>query len=342
VPDLSVIIPVYNRGEVIRYTFESVRRASHDLDIEVIVVDDGSTTPAEESIRALGYQPTRILRQQNQGLLFARLAGLRVATGDFTLFLDSDDLVSAEKFRSQLAAMRAADADVSYTDSARAVLTGEFDGLVVDADAPSLPTDDAAEFFIQVQPPPHSPVFRTDYLQRLVEDAFFSASPLYNSVAEIWFYHNAAPRPARVVKVSGPHTIIGMHPGARLTNNWEKLGVASLAVMEAFARTSPTETPAAQRARELVAEKAFQSWRKLPRDFSPEFDRRLLDIWRRLSPSRAIAPLGGKNFRALARLLGPEQAGRVFRRLQNRPYAACRTVCDEALAELLAQLPPPA
>jgi hypothetical protein len=339
-PDLSVIIPVFNRGELIRYTLESVRRASAGLAVEVVVVDDGSAPPAAESIAALGFRPEKVIRQSNQGLLFARLAGFAAATGRHVVFLDSDDLVSPEKFRLQVAALDAGPADVSYTDIVRCTLAGDYDRLVFEPDAPLAQTADVAEFFINVQPAPHSPVFRTGWLRHVVAEAFFPPSPLYNPVAEIWFYHNAAPRPGRVVKVPGPHTIGGRHPGARLTDHWEKLGVASLAVMEAFARTCPA-TPSAAEARQLVAEKVFGSWRRLPRGFSPEFCARELAVWRRLSSRHRLSRLGGPVFQNLARLLGPLNAGRLFRRWQNRPYATCRTLDDAALTRLLAALPPP-
>lgn len=337
-PDLSVVIPVYNRGDVIHYTLESERRASAGLAVETIIVDDGSAPPAAEALARLGFSPTKLIRQPNQGLLFARLAGLREVTGRHTLFLDSDDLVSPEKFRAQIAAMDASGAEVSYSDSARTTLAGAYDALVITADAPSEETRDGAEFFIRVQPAPHSPMWRTDFLQTVVRDAFIPPSPLYNSVAEIWFYHNAAPLGARAEKVAGPHTIVGQHPGARLTNHWEKLGVASLAVMEAFARNCP-DTPAAARARELVAEKAFAAWRRLPRGFSAEFEARLLAVWRTLAPRPRLAALGGRGFQAVARVIGPERAGRALRRLQNGDYAACRTMSDEDVAALLAKLP---
>ena len=79
-PDLSVIIPVYNRGDVIRYTLESVRRASAGLNVETIVVDDGSTPPTADTLTRLSFAPSVLVRQNNQGLLFARLAGFARAT----------------------------------------------------------------------------------------------------------------------------------------------------------------------------------------------------------------------------------------------------------------------
>jgi hypothetical protein len=338
-PDLSVIIPVYNRGEMIRYTLESVDRAARGLEVETIVVDDGSTPPTGEVLQQLGWKPSVLIRQENQGLLFARLAGLKQATGKYVVFLDSDDLVAADKFRLQLSAMESASADVSYSDTAHCSLEGGYDQLKPVPGEVAPDTRTSAPFFIQVQPAPHSPIFRTAYVQEIVARPFFPPSALYNPVAEIWFYHNAAPNPARVVKVPGYLTIVGAHAGVRLTNHWERLGIASLAVMEAFARSVPADATTAE-ARELVGNKAFVSWRKLPKGFSPEICERHLALWRNLS-SRRAAPLGGGSFVAASRLLGPEAAGRLFRWRQNQPYSACRTVTDEALATMLGKLPQP-
>ena len=339
-PDISVVVPVYNRGPLIRYTLESIRRASAGLAVEVIVVDDGSDEPAAESIARLGFCPERILRQTNQGLLFARLAGLEAATGRHVLFLDSDDLIGPDKLRLQLAAMDLAHADISYTDTARCLLEGEYAALLISPEAPYADTNDPAEFFISIQPAPHAPVFRTEFLRQVVAQAFFAPSPLYNCVAEIWFYHNAAPRPAQVVHVPGAHAIGGMHRGVRLTNHWEQLGVASLAVMEAFARSCP-DMPAAARARQFVAEKAFASWRALPRDFSPEFGERLLAVWRRLGRGTDWRRLGGPCFRILGAALGPVGAARLLGRMRGHSYGSVRTMDDAAFQALLSALPPP-
>lgn len=339
-PDISIIVPVYNRGNLIRYTLESIRRASAGLAVEVIVVDDGSEPPAAESIARLGFCPEKMLRQANQGLLFARLAGLDAATGRYALFLDSDDLISSDKLRLQIGAMDPARADVSYTDTARCLLEGDYDTLSVSPEAPYADTRDSAEFFINIQPAPHAPVFRTEFLRQVVAEAFFAPSPLYNCVAEIWFYHNAASRPARLVRVPGAHAIGGMHRGVRLTNHWERLGVASLAVMEAFARTCP-DTPATARARQLVAEKAFASWRALPRDFSSEFCERELVVWRQLGRRADWRRLGGPCFRILGGALGPVGAARLLGWMRGHSYGSVRTMDDASFQELLSALPRP-
>lgn len=340
-PELSIIIPYYNRADTIQLVLESVARARGDLRLETILVDDGSVRPAATELAGQPWQPDRIIRQENQGLLFARLAGLKAATGEYVLFLDSDDLVSPDKFAAQLAVMRQTGADVSYTDSTVATLRTPYAAITVGPGIDSVEdTTDSATFFIRVQPAPHSPIFLTAWLRPLVTTPLFPPSPSYNPVAEIWFYHVAAPFPAKVVKVPGPHTIVGRHDGPRLTNHWEKMGVASLAVMEAFDRACP-RTPATHRVRALLAEKAFNSWRALPHDFLPEFDRRLLGLWQR-NPHGPLRELGGPRFRVLSRLLGPSRAGRLMRRLQGRKYRDCRTVADtEVLVGLIGTLPTP-
>lgn len=339
--DLSIVIPYFNRADTVVVTLASIRRARGDLAIETILVDDGSTPAAAEQLRGQADQPDRIVRQTNQGLLFARLAGLAQARGDYVLFLDSDDLVGPDKLRLQIAAMHRQSADVSYTDAAKVQLGPTLEETVPLTDEPALPdTDDAADFFIRLQPPPHSPVFRTAWLRPLVEQPLFAPSALYNPVAEIWFYHVAALQPGKVTKVAGHHTLIGQHGGSRITNQWEKMGVASLAVMEAFMRACPVN-PGTRRVRELVAEKAFNSWRALPRDFSPAFQHRMLALWR-AQPTAEPARLGGPQFQCLARWLGATNAARLLRLLRGHSYHSCRTLGDPArLDDWLAQLPPP-
>lgn len=337
-PDLTVVIPYYNRADTVPLVLESVARARGGLQVEVVLVDDGSALPAAMALRDVPHPPDVIIRQENRGLLFARLRGLEAARGRYVLFLDSDDLVGAEKFTAQLAAMDAAGAQVSYSDTGTVELRTPYDTIVADPGVSvAEDTTDSAVFFIRVQPPPHSPIFATAWLQRITAAPLFPPHAAYNPVAEIWFYHVAAPHAARVVKVSGAHTLIGRHAGARLTNHWEKLGVASLGVMEGFDRACP-RLPATHALRQLVGVKAFGSWRALPRGFSAEFDHRLLGVWRRQFDGHPDQ-LGGRVFRWLRRALGTVGAARLIRRLSRPSYASCRTSTDAEVSAWLAQLP---
>ena len=75
-PDISIVIPVFNRGTLVRHTLASVRAASVGLAVETVLVDDGSTVPLADDLARLDLRVDRLVRQENRGLLYARLAGL--------------------------------------------------------------------------------------------------------------------------------------------------------------------------------------------------------------------------------------------------------------------------
>lgn len=87
----SVIIPVYNRAEIVGEAIRSVLDQSVE-DFEVIVVDDGSTDGTAEVVREQYGSEVRLLRQENKGPGAARNRGIEAARGDFVTFLDSDDV----------------------------------------------------------------------------------------------------------------------------------------------------------------------------------------------------------------------------------------------------------
>jgi glycosyltransferase involved in cell wall biosynthesis len=98
---VSVIVPVYNGAAHIVSTVESVLAQTY-ADLELIVVDDGSTDGTAELLRRYRGQ-LRLIQQENQGVSAARNHGLRLALGDFVLFLDGDDLLYPDKLKQQVA-----------------------------------------------------------------------------------------------------------------------------------------------------------------------------------------------------------------------------------------------
>lgn len=100
---LSVIIPVYN---VRNYLDECLRSVveQHVDDLEVILVDDGSTDGSSDVCDqwASRYPFITVIHQKNAGLSGARNAGLGHATGDFITFLDSDDRLGVNTWRDNL------------------------------------------------------------------------------------------------------------------------------------------------------------------------------------------------------------------------------------------------
>jgi GT2 family glycosyltransferase len=89
-PFFSIVIPTYNRSGLLRETLDTVF-AQELTDYEVLVIDDGSTDDTQQVLAGYGER-VRALRQQNQGQGVARNLGIQHATGEYVVFLDSDDL----------------------------------------------------------------------------------------------------------------------------------------------------------------------------------------------------------------------------------------------------------
>ena len=113
---VSVVIPSYNRAELLKLTVQSVL-AQSVRPIEVIVVDDGSTDHTSAICETFA-PPVRYIRQKNSGVAAARNTGIRAAQGELIAFCDSDDLWMPNKLELQLAAMDATGAGWSITDFA--------------------------------------------------------------------------------------------------------------------------------------------------------------------------------------------------------------------------------
>ena len=87
---VTVIIPTFNRGALIGQAVDSVLEQNYP-DVEIIVVDDGSTDDTPEKLKAYGER-IRYVRTANGGVAHARNVGTRHATGKYITYLDSDDL----------------------------------------------------------------------------------------------------------------------------------------------------------------------------------------------------------------------------------------------------------
>ena len=98
--EVSIIIPTYNRGWIIKEAIESVL-AQNFIDFELIVIDDGSTDNTSEILDSYREDIT-VLRQNNKGVSAARNRGLSEASGRFIAFLDSDDLWLPQKLSRQV------------------------------------------------------------------------------------------------------------------------------------------------------------------------------------------------------------------------------------------------
>ena len=94
---VSVIIPVYNTAEYLPQCLDSVTAQSHS-DLEIIAVDDGSTDSSAEILQrhAATDGRLRVISQPNRGVSAARNAALDAATGEYVVFVDSDDCIDRD------------------------------------------------------------------------------------------------------------------------------------------------------------------------------------------------------------------------------------------------------
>jgi len=99
-PLVSVIIPTYNRGWIVKEAIDSVLDQDF-TDYELIVVDDGSDDNTPEILAGYGGVIT-ILHQSNKGVSSARNCGVAAASGQLIAFLDSDDLWLPGKLSTQV------------------------------------------------------------------------------------------------------------------------------------------------------------------------------------------------------------------------------------------------
>lgn len=87
--NISVVIPVYNRGYIINRAVESVLTQSYPA-VEIIVVDDGSTDNTQQILKNYKNR-IKVITQENKGVSSARNAGIKMASADWIALLDSDD-----------------------------------------------------------------------------------------------------------------------------------------------------------------------------------------------------------------------------------------------------------
>lgn len=106
-PTVSVIIPCYNQGQYLAESIGSILASSFD-DLEIIVVDDGSTDlETRKALELLDYPKTTLIRRKNGGLSTARNTGITAAQGRYILPLDADDRIGPHYINQAVAALDA-------------------------------------------------------------------------------------------------------------------------------------------------------------------------------------------------------------------------------------------
>lgn len=125
---VSVIIPVYNVEQFLPAAMESVLTQTYK-DVEVVLVDDESPDRCGEMCDeyARRHRFVKVIHKQNGGLGEARNSGLEVATGDWVMFLDSDDMLRHDAVEKLLRFAEEYDCDAIHGRMNRFVIPGKFD-----------------------------------------------------------------------------------------------------------------------------------------------------------------------------------------------------------------------
>ncbi len=94
---ISIVIPTFNRSYYLEKTIASIQNQGFD-NYEIAVVDDGSTDDTKEKMNRLSQanEKIRYFYQENSGRATARNLGIENSTGEWLLFLDSDDLLTED------------------------------------------------------------------------------------------------------------------------------------------------------------------------------------------------------------------------------------------------------
>lgn len=109
---VSVVIPCFNYGHLLAEALDSCLRQTHQPH-QILVIDDGSTDDTGDVARSYGPVVTYVAKR-HAGVSAARNMGARLATGDFVVFLDADDLLEPDYISCCLLAMSTAPPQIAY------------------------------------------------------------------------------------------------------------------------------------------------------------------------------------------------------------------------------------
>ena len=111
---LSIIVPVYNVELYLNECVESILKQTYK-NFEIILVDDGSLDNSGVLCDELAKEnpSIKVIHQENKGLPHARNAGLKIATGDYIGFIDSDDYISEDMYKTMIESLEETQSDMA-------------------------------------------------------------------------------------------------------------------------------------------------------------------------------------------------------------------------------------
>jgi glycosyltransferase involved in cell wall biosynthesis len=194
-PVISVVIPCYNAAATLTDTVDSA--LAQNVDLEVIIVDDGSTDASSNIIHSFGSR-VRAEFGPNRGVSAARTRGMALARGRYIQYLDADDLLVSGTLERRLNALAITGADVAYTDWQNIVQHRDggyqFGEIIVLSDVP-IEHDSEAACANSFWAPPAALLYRRQLVDRI------GWHPQLPIIQDARFLFDAAANGARFVHV---------------------------------------------------------------------------------------------------------------------------------------------
>jgi glycosyltransferase involved in cell wall biosynthesis len=264
---VSVVIPVYNQGQYLARAIESVLNQTY-ADVEVVVVNDGSTDESEKIAGAYLKDPRfKYISQENRGLPAARNRGMAESSGSYLCFLDSDDYYHADKIARQVAIL---DDDSRYGFSYCDIFTvDEMEALVSDQyDVAKVRTELTGNIFQSLMIggyfPPHTVMVRREVLEKV---GLFDEELGGHADYDLWLRISAAGYPAyfSAEKLAFYRT----YPTS-MSKDIEHMNTSRIKTLEKIIQTNPELIANALSALQLVNEELHsgnqwlnQRWKEL-------------------------------------------------------------------------------
>ena len=184
---ISVIVPMYNARDTIERCLLSIINQSYQ-DLEIIVIDDGSTDEGRNIVDGFAKKDRRIkyIWQDNHGVSSARNHGLDTCTGEFICFVDSDDAIMEDYISSLYNSIRENQSDVAMCGYCEVTEEKKIDHLLTEEDERSLQGLIKKDLYIlrHFMCTPWMKIFRRDMIRKfhlrfredmaLAEDQYFN------------------------------------------------------------------------------------------------------------------------------------------------------------------------
>lgn len=167
-PDISVIVPLYNKEQIIERTVKSVLNQSF-TNFELIIVNDGSTDNSFEIVKNIQDKRIVLIEQSNGGPSKARNTGVKAAKGDWIIFLDADDELLSDAMENFMKLARQ-HPDIDIFDCGRYINKNGILSIVPHSDEGLVKNNFKAWFFRDIAPGAGPTMFKRTFVTKYPYD----------------------------------------------------------------------------------------------------------------------------------------------------------------------------